>query len=373
MSLASATVHYSTATPARGLLRYSRWDALLIGLALAHGVLLILYPSPLVLALGLWWNSNTIAHNFIHEPFFRSRLLNALFALYLSALLGIPQSIWRRRHLAHHAGMRWRPRLTRQTFLEVIVVLAVWAILFAFQPRFFLTAYVPGYAAGLLLCSLHGYYEHTRGTVSHYGGIYNFLLFNDGYHVEHHARPGAHWTRLRAQVLPGAETSHWPAVLRWMDMLSLDGMERWVLQSRSLQRFVLQRHERAFRQLLPALPPTPRVAIVGGGLFPRTLLILQRLVPDARFVVIDRSAANIETARKLIGTDVEFINEVYHPSSVRGVDLVVFPLAFVGDRAAIYRNPPAVLVLVHDWIWKRRGLSVVVSMILLKRLNLVRP
>jgi hypothetical protein len=373
MSLASATVLYSTAAQSRGLLRHSRWDALLVGLALVHGVLLFLLPSPLVVALGLWWNSNTIAHNFIHKPFFRSKVLNALFALYLSALLGIPQSIWRRRHLSHHAGMRWQPRLTRQTMIETVVVLAVWAIILALQPRFFLSAYLPGYAAGLLLCSLHGYYEHTRGTVSHYGGIYNFLFFNDGYHVEHHARPGAHWTRLRGQVRPGAEASRWPAVLRWLDMVSLDGMERWVLHSRRLQQFVLKRHEQAFRRLLPALPPTPRLAIVGGGLFPRTLLILQRLMPDARIVVIDRSAENIETARKLLSTDIEFINEVYHPALVRGVDLVVFPLAFVGDRAAIYRHPPAAHVLVHDWIWRRRGVTAVVSLFLLKRLNLVRP
>src|SRR5713226_1421187 len=163
----------------RGVLRTSRSDAVMIALAAVHAAVLITPPSAPVIALGLWWNSNTIAHNFIHKPFFRSRVLNALFALYLSALLGIPQSIWRRRHLAHHAGMRWRPRLTRQTILEAVGVLAVWAILLAIQPRFFLTAYVPGYAAGLLLCSLHGYYEHTRGTVSHYGGIYNFLFFND--------------------------------------------------------------------------------------------------------------------------------------------------------------------------------------------------
>src|SRR5262249_18786876 len=101
----------TTMTPSatqRGILRYSPWDAVLVVLAAVHGVVLLAAPCLAVVALGLWWNSNTISHNFIHRPFFRSRLLNALFALYLSVLLGIPQSIWRDRHLAHHRGARWR-------------------------------------------------------------------------------------------------------------------------------------------------------------------------------------------------------------------------------------------------------------------------
>src|SRR5262249_41710721 len=91
--------------PRRGvLLRHSRWDALLVALAFGHGALLAVAPVAPVIALGVWWNSNTVAHYFIHAPFFRSRRLNWLFELYLSGLLGIPQTIWSERHLAHHAG-----------------------------------------------------------------------------------------------------------------------------------------------------------------------------------------------------------------------------------------------------------------------------
>ena len=57
---------------------------------------------------------------------------------------------------------------------------------------------------------------------------------------------------------------------------------------------------------------------------------------------------------------------------MRGADLVVLPLAFDGDRDAIYAHPPAPVVVVHDWIWRRRGEGYVVSFLLLKRLNLVR-
>jgi len=55
-----------------------------------------------------------------------------------------------------------------------------------------------------------------------------------------------------------------------------------------------------------------------------------------------------------------------------GCDLLIVPLAFDGDRPAIYARPPAAAVIVHDWIWRRRGVGCVVSIALLKRINLVR-
>jgi hypothetical protein len=356
----------------RSILRHSAWDALLVALAAGHGALLLAVPAAPVVALGVWWNSNTIAHYFLHRPFFRPRALNALFSLYLSVLLGVPQRLWRDRHLAHHAGARYQWRWSGQLAVETAAVLGLWVLLLAWQPGFFLTVYLPGYLAGLALCGLHGYYEHARGTTSHYGRLYNLLFFNDGYHVEHHAHPGAHWTRLPHYADPRARGSRWPAVLRWLEAFSLDSLERLVLHSRTLQRFVLARHERAVRTLLPEPAALRRVAIVGGGLFPRTLLVLRRLLPDARLVVIDASADNLETARPFIVGDVQLVRAWYEPEAVRGCDLVVFPLAFRGDRDEIYRHPPAPAVLVHDWLWRRRGVGVVISPLLLKRLNLVR-
>jgi hypothetical protein len=323
-------------------------------------------------ALGLWWNSNTIAHYFIHRPFFRPRQLNALFSLYLSVLLGVPQRLWRDRHLAHHAGVEHRFRGSRQLLVEAAAVLGLWAFLLAVQPYFFLTAYLPGYLLGLTLCYLHGHFEHARGTTSHYGRVYNLLFFNDGYHVEHHAHPSEHWTQLPSHASPEAQASRWPAVLRWLEAFSLDTLERLVLRSRLLQRFVLARHERAFGVLLSEMSGIRRVAIVGGGLFPRTLLVLQRLLPGTPLVVIDANADNLETARRFITGDVQIVHSWYAPEAVRDCDLVVFPLAFRGDRGEIYRCPPAPAVLVHDWIWRRRGTGVIVSALLFKRLNLVR-
>ncbi len=368
------------AIPSSGILRHSKWDALFIALAVAHGTLLLAIPSVALISIGLWWNANTISHNFVHRPFFRARALNTVFSWYLSLLLGFPQTLWRERHLAHHAGasggmscgVPWWRRFQPLLAIELGSVLALWSALLIIVPAFAISKYLPGYLLGLALCYLHGHYEHARGTVSYYGRLYNVLFFNDGYHVEHHDRPGEDWRRLPKRVVSGASSSRWPALFRWVESLNLCLLERLVLRSSFLQRFVLKKHERAVRKLLPALPAVRKVGIVGGGLFPRTALILKRLLPDARLILIDMSVENLQTARAFLEVEVEFVNDCFNSASRYDLDLLVIPLAFVGDREAIYRHPPAPVVLVHDWLWHRRGASVIVSRVLFKRLNLVK-
>ena len=356
----------------RDLLR-RRADTALVLLAFGHGGLLLAAPVLPVVALGVWWNSNTVAHYFLHTPFFRARPLNILFALYLSALLGIPQSVWRERHLAHHAGAPPRFRFSHQVAAEIMLIATIWGSMLAFAPGFFLTVYAPGYILGLTLCALHGHYEHQNGrTVSHYGLGYNWLFLNDGYHAEHHANPQSCWAALPALIHPDAVANRWPAILRWLDACNLDGLERLVLRFPWLQKFVLHRHERALGALLSGRR-VARAAIVGGGLFPRSALLLHRLIPDAELVVIDRRIENLDIARALLPEGVEVVHDWYDPERHRGYDLVVIPLAYVGDRAALYRQPPAPLLLVHDWVWRPRGTSRVVSWVLLKRLNLMQP
>jgi fatty acid desaturase len=353
----------------------SRYDALMVALAAAYGIVLAAWPAPPVIALGVWWMSNTIGHAFIHHPFFRGRAANRLFGLYLTALLGIPQALWRERHLAHHAGVPPRVRLSPELIVQVAAVLMVWTAIAVRAPAYFLGAYLPGYLGGLLLCAVHGHYEHHHGTTSHYGSLYNVLLFNDGYHVEHHARPGVHWSRLSGHRDSAARQSRWPAPLRWLDACGLHALERAVLTSRRLQRFVVEVHARALESVLAAVPArVERVAIVGGGMFPRTALVLRRLRPDARLTIIDASLANIDCARRLLGPDnrIEFVHAWYSPEPSRAFDLVVIPLSYVGDRRALYANPPAAAVIVHDWIWRKRGVSRIVAVALMKRVNLVR-
>ena len=208
---------------------------------------------------------------------------------------------------------------------------------------------------------------------SHYGRIYNFLCFNDGYHAEHHSDPAIHWTKLPYRIESGAATSHWPPLLRWLDVPPLEALEWLVLRSPWLQRVVLQSHRRAFQALLPQLETVRSATIVGGGLFPRTALILRELLPAARLTIVDSNPRHLETARAFLGGNTEYRNRRYMPGETNDCDLTVIPLCLDGDRAAIYRRPPCPLVLVHDWIWRRRGAGVIVSAVLLKRLNLVRP
>ncbi|MFI5179685.1 MAG: fatty acid desaturase, partial [Vicinamibacterales bacterium] len=243
------------------------WDAAFVGLSLAHAALLVTVPSIPVIALGLWWNANTIAHNFIHRPFFRSRAANRGYSAWLTLILGVPQAVWRARHLAHHAGAPGRPRFDRDVVVDTVLVVSLWATIVAIAPTWFVTVYLPGWVLGLALCQVHGHYEHARGTTSHYGRLYNLLFFNDGYHVEHHARPARHWAELADERRADVRGSRWPPILRWLEPFSLQSLERLVLRSPALQRYVLSTHERALRRLQPALGDVRRVLVVGGGLF----------------------------------------------------------------------------------------------------------
>ena len=355
----------SPARQASPLLR-SKWDAILIGLAAAHGVALFLWPSPFLIGLGMWWAANTIAHTFIHRPFFSAGSLNRCFSFYLSLILGIPQSLWRARHLDHHAEREWKLRITPQLAIESLGVFTFWSLIATSSPRFFLTAYLPGYIAGLCLCWLQGRYEHARGTTSHYGRIYNLLFFNDGYHVEHHTRPGVHWHELANQPRLDTRPSRWPAVLRWIEGI-LGGLERIVLLSPLVQRIVVKKHEQAFRKLLNGKSPQ-RIGVVGGGLFPRSLIALKNIYPTAQLVGIDADQRHIEIAKSFV--DAQFTHEWFDPNRC-DFDLLVIPLAYFGDRNTLYQNPPARHVLIHDWLWRKRGQSSIVSILLLKRLNLI--
>src|ERR1051326_4309273 len=145
---------------ANSLFRHSRWDALLVVLAAAHAGTLLFRPTLLLIALGMWWNSNTIAHYFVHLPFFRLRLFNRCFSVFLSMVLGVPQRLWRERHLAHHAARHWRFQFSGQLLLETGCVIGLWTWMVWHGPRFFWGTYLPGWLLGLGLCQLQGHYEH---------------------------------------------------------------------------------------------------------------------------------------------------------------------------------------------------------------------
>jgi hypothetical protein len=351
--------------------RYSYRDAYLVALSLLHGLALVVAPSVPVIAIGVWWSSNTISHHFLHLPFFRSNGINRIYALYLTAVLGIPQSIWRDRHLAHHRGLSMRLRWTRGAATEILLIVAIWGMLALANPGFFIGVYLPGTVLGLVLCYLHGYFEHVGETTSNYGSFYNFAFFNDGYHVEHHENPSRHWTRMSDSGVLNAKTSRWPAVLRWIEFFNLETLERIVLRSRLIQYFLLRTHERALRTLVANLSGVRRVTIVGGGMYPRSAILLRRLFPAADIQILDCSLEHLEMAKAFVDESIRLEHELFRCEGEADSDLVVIPLSFTGCRETVYRNPPARAVLVHDWIWNKRGRSAVVSVLLLKRLNLI--
>lgn len=195
----------------------------------------------------------------------------------------------------------------------------------------------------------------------------------------------------KSGILPlTGQSIRWPPVCRWfkhvlawendLQAWFLEQLDRWALRSGALQRFLIDRHERAFRALLPSLQhrPVHSVGIVGGGFFPRTVMVLRRLLPESRLVVVDASARNIDRARDYLErhddgcTQVEFLKSRFDAIWHQDFDLIIIPLGFLGDRNKLYCEPVGPLVIVHDWLWRSRGQAgVVVSYLLLKRLNLV--
>jgi fatty acid desaturase len=77
-------------------------------------------------------------------------------------------------------------------------------IFLAISWQWTLICYLPAFYLSLSFVNVQNYYEHygampgnrIANSVSYYGKLYNLLTFNDGYHQEHHLRPGAHWSAM---------------------------------------------------------------------------------------------------------------------------------------------------------------------------------
>jgi hypothetical protein len=159
----------------------------------------------------------------------------------------------------------------------------------------------------------------------------------------------------------------------------IDVLECATLPFPLVRRYLLATHERAWTRVLANAGEIREVTIVGGGLFPRTALVLARLLPHARLTLVDAVPAHLDRARAFLQPvtrarpdAVRFVADVFDAAAPTHADLLVVPLAFRGDRARLYASPPAPRVAVHDWLWRRRGVAGErVSFLLLKRLNLV--
>jgi fatty acid desaturase len=124
-------------------------------------------------------------------------------------------AIWRSWRVAEHENTLLvlasknpakRAAELRQVQLDRITAFLGLVVFVLISWEWTLMAYLPAFFVALTLVNVQNYYEHFGArpedrhadSVSHYGKLYNLLTFYDGYHQEHHLRPGAHWTRMPA-------------------------------------------------------------------------------------------------------------------------------------------------------------------------------
>jgi len=203
-------------------------------------------------SISISWNINGISHNFLHNPYFESHLLNRIFSLVESLSMGFSQTFYEYVHQRHHMGNSDRPDENGETidwlsiyrhghdgeaesawsyvflsyfrddpkaiYREIarrnqsdafwgvfeIAAFLTFFVLLGFLNWHFILFFLPFYYFGHCLSYLNGYYLHYGGNpdkpiawgVSSYHKLYNWLWFNNGYHAEHHFRPKLHWTKM---------------------------------------------------------------------------------------------------------------------------------------------------------------------------------
>jgi fatty acid desaturase len=236
-------------------MKHSRLDLILVAVAVIQVVSLLLWAKKfdeLSIAMQVmifsgqlflfYFNPIVITHNFLHTGFFKSSLLNFTFSTLNSMNLGLPQILYKYHHLNHHRynnspedpsstytygkkGLQehwfsysclglfrdgtqkaWVMTLQKKEGhllgLEILSVLFFWGLLSWLSWKFFLTSYLPLFYFGWFLAHLENYFEHYKArspsdrfgnAVSIYHPLYNLIMFNEGYHQEHHISPQEHW------------------------------------------------------------------------------------------------------------------------------------------------------------------------------------
>jgi fatty acid desaturase len=253
-------------TPSR-IFAHTRWDAIPVMAGILHcgylfgmfllfpGVRLwVMLPLGFIYSVSISWNINGVSHNFIHNPYFRSPLLNRLFSIMESITIGFSQVFYECIHMQHHKGNADRPdehgntidwisiykhghdreaeHALKYTFLsffredpatvfralknkdpreafwgvtELMLFVSTFVIL-GIANRHYICFLLVFWYFGHCLSYLNGYYRHYGGNpdepiawgVSSYDRLYNWIWFYNGYHAEHHFRPKVHWTRMQA-------------------------------------------------------------------------------------------------------------------------------------------------------------------------------
>jgi fatty acid desaturase len=228
---------------------------------------------------------SVVIHSFIHTRFFSSEILNATYSLVGSIPVMTSVTLLGIEHLNHHRHVNdakdpatgttkdatstfrfgeggqheafWRYILLTplrelwdtggyyalgskrnargQIAAETAMLVVFWVGILWLDWRF-AAFYLLVVYAGLVASSAQNYFEHYGATpgnrltdsVSCYNRIYNFLWFNNGYHQEHHYRPGVHWSNLkelRKEMLPVDQRR----IVRWGHFANIPLLpEQWV-------------------------------------------------------------------------------------------------------------------------------------------------
>lgn len=257
------------------IFKYSTKDAYFVILALGNLALLIfatlsfgkidIWQSVLLILLlcfAVTTNYQTVAHNFLHNPFFVSKKLNGLFSLVNTMILGVSQTLYQMHHMHHHrynndakdpitgttndrtstwrygkqpdreeniftytfvgffrqdfmfyVHVVWSKKRHKQVYFETIAWLCFALTMLYLNWQGFLGAFLSVWYLGQCAALFENYLEHhgsipgdrKTDSVSCYNGFYNWVWFNNGYHQEHHFKPQVHWTKIktiRSQLPP---------------------------------------------------------------------------------------------------------------------------------------------------------------------------
>ncbi len=266
--MSSEAIHTGRVTTASKLFAHTRWDAVpavagLFHLAYFFAMFLLWPRTPLwiMLVMGFGYalminaNINGVGHNFIHNPFFRSNLLNRIFGVCQSIACCFSQTYYHAVHMQHHKGNSDRPNEDGETVdwisiykhghdgepenpwsyvflsffrddlgairrelrkrgerenvwgtIELVAFAGTLFVMFLLNWRYVIFFFLPFFYLGHCFSYLNGYFRHYGGNpdkpiawgVSSYGRLYNWLFFYNGYHAEHHFRPKVHWTQMEA-------------------------------------------------------------------------------------------------------------------------------------------------------------------------------
>ena len=162
--------------------------------------------------------------------------------------------------------------------------------------------------------------------------------------------------RFRARVADGARASRWPPLLRWLEAVDLETLERLVLRSAVLQRLVVRRaSQRVSRAAAPTVRRSGAWRSSAAGSSRERPWCFASSCPPREIVVIDASRRNLDTARRSWSSagrrscTRDFRRRVdRHRGDIRPAR----DSARVSGRPRRdLRRPPAPAVLVHDWLW----------------------